>query len=144
MSTCIMFFFFYCDWRCHQSKSMLSVLWLLSLLGTSYNAVYNISEMVISRSSSSSLITVISFFMVAYMLPSAPPLKPTPFIRDDSACACTYDALHELACVFFNSRRVCVCVCVITVPQNTLWKVFMALTRAVKNLELSAALTPLP
>lgn len=75
--------------------------------------------------------------MVAYMLPSAPPLKPTPFISGDSA---------RMAPVFSSSPRVCVCVrlYVITVPQNTLWKVFTPLTRAVKNLELSAALTPLP
>lgn len=55
-----------------------------------------------------------------------------------------YKCLHVLAHVFCMPLCVCVRVYVIAVPQNTLWKVFVPLTRAVKNLELSAALTPLP
>ena len=64
----------------------------------------------------------------------------------ERACVCVCVCLHELGHVFHMPLcvSVCVCVYVITVPQNTLWKVFTPLTRAVKNLELSAALTPLP
>lgn len=51
---------------------------------------------------------------------------------------------HAPECVRVCVRAFRVRVYVITVPQNTLWKVFMALTWAVKNLELSAALTPQP
>lgn len=59
-------------------------------------------------------------------------------------CVCICEYLHVLNHVFCMPLCVCVCVYVITVAQNTLWKVFMPLTWAVKNLELSAALTPLP
>lgn len=50
----------------------------------------------------------------------SPPLKPTPFIRDDSVCACTHEGSHVLAYVFLMPVCVFVCVCYHSPPEYPL------------------------
>lgn len=88
--------------------------------------------------------------IIMFVLPSAAPLKVTPLVSQAHEVGSRELGEHVSVCMCLPMFSVCTCVrararvYVITVPQNTLWKVFMPLTGAVKNLEMSAALMPLP